>query len=77
MQDGKRFGLGQLFIRRLWALPELVESIRKNLGGRPKSINPKVAVSIRLDPQVVDAFTAKGEGWQSRINETLQKAIGL
>ncbi|MBB4291905.1 uncharacterized protein (DUF4415 family) [Rhizobium leguminosarum] len=59
------------------ALPELAESIRKNLGGRPKSDNPKVAVSIRLDPEVVDAFKAKGEGWQSRINETLRKAVGL
>ncbi|WP_281024127.1 BrnA antitoxin family protein, partial [Rhizobium leguminosarum] len=37
----------------------------------------RVAVSIRLDPQVVDAFTAKDEGWQSRINETLRKAVGL
>ncbi|MFW2228451.1 MULTISPECIES: BrnA antitoxin family protein [Rhizobium] len=34
-------------------------------------------MSIRLDPQVVDAFTAKDEGWQSRINETLRKAVGL
>ncbi|WP_245274063.1 BrnA antitoxin family protein [Rhizobium leguminosarum] len=26
---------------------------------------------------MVDAFTAKDEGWQSRINETLRKAVGL
>ena len=59
------------------ALPELAESIRKNLGGRPKSDKPKLAVSIRLDKDVVEAFKAQGDGWQSRMNETLRKAAGL
>nr|WP_245506116.1 BrnA antitoxin family protein [Rhizobium leguminosarum] len=34
-------------------------------------------MSIRLDPEVIDTFKAEGEGWQSRINETLRKAVGL
>lgn len=59
------------------AFPELTEEIRRNLGGRPKSENPKLAVSIRLDRDVVEAFKADGEGWQSRINEALRKAAGL
>jgi hypothetical protein len=33
------------------AVPHLAETIRKNLGGRPRSDNPNVAVSIRLDPE--------------------------
>lgn len=45
--------------------------------GRPKSEEPKQAVSLRLDPDVVRWFRATGAGWQTRINETLRKAAGL
>lgn len=57
--------------------PELAESIRKNLGGRPRLERPKQSVSIRLDQDVIDQFKAGGEGWQSRMNEALRKAAGL
>lgn len=45
--------------------------------GRPKSAVSKEAVSIRLDPDVLEYFRASGPGWQSRINEALRKAAGL
>ena len=45
--------------------------------GRPKSDTPKEAVSLRLDPEVVAHYRAKGPGWQSRINEDLRKAAKL
>jgi uncharacterized protein (DUF4415 family) len=45
--------------------------------GRPKSDTPKEAVSLRLDPDVVAHYRAKGPGWQSRINEDLRKAAKL
>jgi uncharacterized protein (DUF4415 family) len=45
--------------------------------GRPKSAAPKEAVSLRLDPDVLAHFRAKGPGWQSRINVALRKAAGL
>lgn len=35
------------------------------------------AVNLRLDRDVIDAFKAQGEGWQSRINDALRKAAGL
>ena len=57
--------------------PELAESIRKNIGGRPKLDNPKQPISIRLDQDVIEHFKAGGEGWQSRMNEALRKAAGL
>ncbi|MHB0952857.1 MAG: BrnA antitoxin family protein [Allorhizobium sp.] len=57
--------------------PELAEKIDKKLGGRPKSDNPKRAISIRLDAEVIERFKASGEGWQSRMNEALRKAVGL
>jgi len=31
------------------AFPALAEAMHKNVGGRPKADNPKVAVSLRLD----------------------------
>ncbi|MCB5412451.1 BrnA antitoxin family protein [Pseudogemmobacter faecipullorum] len=58
------------------AFPALADAARKSLG-RPKSANPKVAVSLRLDPDVVAAFKASGQGWQSRMNEALRKAAHL
>jgi uncharacterized protein (DUF4415 family) len=45
--------------------------------GRPRSDNPKKAVSLRLDADVVAHFRHAGPGWQSRINEELRKAAGL
>lgn len=59
------------------AFPALAEKMRKNVGGRPKAENPKVAVSLRLDPEVVASFKAKGPGWQTRMNEALRQAVGL
>jgi uncharacterized protein (DUF4415 family) len=43
--------------------------------GRPKSARPKQAVKLRLSPDVLDHFRASGVGWQTRINETLLKAV--
>lgn len=45
--------------------------------GRPKAAVRKVSTTIRLDPDVVDAFKADGPGWQSRINTALRRAAGL
>lgn len=56
------------------ALPELAENMRKNLGGRPKSDSPKVAVNIRLNAETVAKFKATGKGWQSRISDALDAA---
>jgi uncharacterized protein (DUF4415 family) len=46
-------------------------------AGRPKKTEPKEAVNIRLDPEVVAHFRAGGPGWQSRINAALRKVVGL
>ncbi len=59
------------------AFPALAEKMHKSVGGRPKSDNPKVAVSLRLDPDVLAAFKAKGPGWQSRMNAALREAAGV
>jgi uncharacterized protein (DUF4415 family) len=43
--------------------------------GRPKSARPKQAVKLRLSQDVLEHFRAGGAGWQTRINETLMKAV--
>lgn len=57
--------------------PALADAMRRNVGGRPKSENPKVAVSLRLDQEVVARFKASGPGWQTRMNDALRDAAGL
>ena len=50
----------------------------KPMRGRPvgsKAERTKVAVSMRLDSEVLDFFKSDGRGWQTRINETLKAAI--
>ena len=53
--------------------PELIEMARKR--GRPPVAEPKVAIKIRLSPDVLARFRATGRGWQTRIDETLRKAL--
>jgi uncharacterized protein (DUF4415 family) len=43
----------------------------------PQKAQTKVAVSIRLSPDVLSHFKASGPGWQSRIDEALRKAAKL
>ena len=57
------------------AFPALADRMRR--AGRPKATNPKVAVSIRLDRDVIDAFKKGGPGWQSRMNDALRDAAHL
>jgi uncharacterized protein (DUF4415 family) len=35
----------------------------------------KIPVSIRLSPEVVSHFKAKGPGWQSKIDDALRKIV--
>lgn len=44
--------------------------------GRPRT-STKRLVSLRLDEAVIEAFSAAGPGWQTRVNEALRKAAGL
>ncbi|WP_429497057.1 BrnA antitoxin family protein [Robbsia andropogonis] len=44
----------------------------KSRGGRPKSDAPKVLLSVRYDADIVEAFKAGGDGWQTRMNGALR-----
>ncbi|MFM0367842.1 BrnA antitoxin family protein [Paraburkholderia aspalathi] len=40
--------------------------------GRPPADVTKVAMSVRYDRDVLDAFRSTGEGWQTRMNDALR-----
>jgi uncharacterized protein (DUF4415 family) len=52
---------------------DLYEGDKLIRRGRPKSERPKVAINIRLSPDVLDRFKATGPGWQSRIDAALRQ----
>jgi uncharacterized protein (DUF4415 family) len=46
-------------------------------GRPPEREVPKKQVTLRLDADLLERFRASGAGWQSRINATLRKAMGI
>ncbi|SIR28059.1 Uncharacterized conserved protein, DUF4415 family [Rhizobium sp. RU20A] len=59
--------------------PDLAASIdrEKARRGRPKLSSPRVAVTLRMEPAVLEAFKATGEGWRSRMEDALRRAAGI
>ena len=51
--------------------PELAASIRRGRG--PNKAPTKKLVSLRLSGAVIEAYKAKGPGWQSRIDADLRR----
>lgn len=60
-------------------LPELTDDMlaraKVNRGGRPKSVSPKVLLSVRYSSEVVDYFRATGDGWQARMDGVLREYV--
>ncbi|OHV75921.1 BrnA antitoxin family protein [Rhizobium sp. LCM 4573] len=56
--------------------PEFFEAIEemRRARGRPKMDAPKVAVTLRLEPEVLEKFKARGKDWRSAMAEELKKA---
>ena len=46
-------------------------------GRPPERGEVKKQVTLRLDADLLERFRATGAGWQSRINATLRKAVGI
>ena len=53
--------------------PGELERLPKKRG--PQKAATKIAVSIRLSPEVVTHFKNKGPGWQSQIDAALRKIV--
>ena len=45
--------------------------------GRPRAVSTKEPVKLRLDAYVVAALRASGDGWQTRINDSLRASLVL
>jgi len=43
--------------------------------GRPKSDSARTLISLRLPPDTLARWKATGPGWQTRMAETLSKAV--
>jgi uncharacterized protein (DUF4415 family) len=56
---------------------DLYEGSKIKSRGRPKAAMTKEPVKLRLDADVLAALRASGEGWQTRINETLRASLRL
>lgn len=73
-EDGEVRELGAQDMARMKPAAEVLPaSLMTKLGVRGAQKTPtKERVSIRLSPDVVAAFRATGEGWQTRIDEALK-----
>jgi uncharacterized protein (DUF4415 family) len=56
--------------------PALYDALTKKRRGQrgAQKAPTKVAVTLRVDRDVIERFKAKGPGWQSRMNEALGRA---
>lgn len=59
-------------------LPELIgakstQELLRRGRGRPQKDARKVNQTIRIDPEVLEAYRQEGKGWQTRINQVLRE----
>ncbi len=55
------------------SVAEGTAAIQKAISrGRPKAETTKLALTVRYDVEVVEAFKATGKGWQTRMNAALR-----
>lgn len=52
--------------------PEAQQELARHRG-RPAGSGSKVSTTIRFDAEILDAFRATGEGWQTRMNDALKE----
>ena len=57
--------------------PEQVVARRRGRPVGSVAAVSKEAVKLRLDPDVLAALRATGDGWQTRINEMLRASLSL
>jgi uncharacterized protein (DUF4415 family) len=51
---------------------QAAKAIRRR-GGRPAKADRKVNQTLRLDPDVLDAYRQEGPGWQAHMNKVLRQ----
>ena len=71
--DGEVGDLSTLDPALFKPLSALPASLQGKLRGRPKAAVTKERITIRLSPDVVGAFRATGDGWQTRVDAALRE----
>jgi uncharacterized protein (DUF4415 family) len=59
-------------------LPTLIgeratQQLLRRARGRPPKEDRKVNQTLRIDPDVLEAYKQEGKGWQTRINKVLRE----
>jgi uncharacterized protein (DUF4415 family) len=57
--------------------PEIITARKRGRPVGSKKADAKVAVKLRLDPDVLDVLRATGDGWQTRVNHILRERFAL
>jgi uncharacterized protein (DUF4415 family) len=52
---------------------QATDELMRRGRGRPAKPNRKVNQTLRLDPDVLDAYRREGPGWQAHINDVLRQ----
>lgn len=55
-------------------VPKIVEAYRRSRG-RPPKVVTKRQVTLRLSPDVLAFFRKQGRGWQTKIDEVLNRYV--
>lgn len=57
-------------------LPQLVGEVNAKVllkkRGRPVGTGKKEQITVRFDTDIIEAFKARGDGWQTRMNDALK-----
>jgi len=59
-------------VARAVAFTGLPAGLQGKLRGRPKAAETKERITIRLSPDVLEAFRQTGAGWQTKIDAVLK-----
>lgn len=75
MPDKDNPGWSDQDAKRAIAFDTLPGALQRKLPGRPKAAETKERITIRLSPDVLDAFRGTGAGWQTRIDTVLKEWV--
>lgn len=73
--DGENPEWTDLDVARAIGFDGLPATLQGKLRGRPKSLETKERITIRLSPEVLEAFRGTGAGWQTRIDAVLKEWV--
>jgi uncharacterized protein (DUF4415 family) len=68
--DNATWSIGDRIVSMEEGRSAMKEALRR---GRPKAVSPKLALTVRYDAEIVEAFKSTGKGWQTRMNEALKE----